>query len=131
MHCSSIDEVDLGDRQSSRVYQLICSPFRNPLPTKERRIVRSTGSRIAAKVFALLARLAGVPPPSASWKPIRDPTFKNALGELVLEGHSASATIRRSPREGEDPELLVAEQPLVFSDATDDERRSPARGAVV
>jgi PhoD-like phosphatase len=130
VHCSSIDEVDLGGRQSSRVYQLICSPFRNPLSTKERRIVQSTGSRIAAKLFALLAKLAGVAPPSSSWKPIRDATFENALGELVLEGRSASATIRRSPREGEDPELLVAEQPLTLTDLSQDER-SRASGSAV
>jgi PhoD-like phosphatase len=112
VHCSSVSEVDLGVGKSSRVYQLICSPFRNPLSTKERRIVRATGSRGAAKIFAFLAKLAGVEPPSASWQPVRGETFENALGELVLEGRSASATIRRSPREGEDPELLVAERSL-------------------
>jgi hypothetical protein len=97
------------------VYQLICSPFRNPLSQKERRIVRATGSRIAAKLFGALAKVAGVTPPSASWTPIRDATFENALGELLLDGRSASATMRRSPREGEDPELLVADQPLALS----------------
>jgi hypothetical protein len=116
VHCSSVSEVDLGVGNSSRVHQLICSPFRNPLSTKERRIVQATGSRIAAKLFALLARLAGVALPSASWTPLRDATFENALGELVLEGRSASATIRRSPREGEDPDLLVAEQSLALTD---------------
>jgi len=94
------------------VYQLTCSPFRNPLSTKERRIVRATGSRVAARLFAFLAKLAGVAPPSAGWTPIRDATFENTLGELLLEGRAASVTIRRSPREGEDPELLVAEQRL-------------------
>jgi PhoD-like phosphatase len=116
VHCSSVSKVDLGVGRSSRVHQLVCSPFRNPLSTTERRIVKATGSRIAAKVFAVLAKLAGVPPPSASWTPIRDPTFENTLGELVLEGRSASATIRRSPREGENPDLLVAEQPLALTD---------------
>jgi hypothetical protein len=130
VHCSSVSEVDLGVRKPSRVYQLICSPFRNPLSTKERRIVQATGSRIAAKLFVFLAKLAGVAPPSASWTPIRDATFENALGELVLDGRSASATIRRSPREGEDPELLVAEQPLALTDAIHDER-NPAAGSVV
>jgi hypothetical protein len=115
VHCSSVSKVDLGVGKSSCVHQLICSPFRNPLSTKERRIVQATGSRIAAKLFALLARLAGVAPPSASWTPLRDATFENALGELVLEGRSASATIRRSPREGEDPDLLVAEQSLALT----------------
>jgi hypothetical protein len=115
VHCSSISEVDLEVGKATRVYQLICSPFRNPLSTKERLIVQATGSRAAAKLFALFAKLARVAPPSASWTPVRGETFENALGELVLDGRSASATIRRSPREGEDPELLVVEQPVALS----------------
>ena len=116
VHCSSVLEVDLGIGKSSRVHQLVCSPFRNPLSTTERRIVRATGSRIAAKLFLVLAKLGGVAPPSASWTPIRSPTFENALGELVLEGRSANATFRRSPREGENPDLLLDEQPLALTD---------------
>jgi hypothetical protein len=109
VHCSSVSEVDLGGPKSSCVHQLICSPFRNPLSTKERRIVQATGSRASAKLFALAARLAGVGPPSATWTPVSEPTFENGLGELLLDGRTASATIRRSPREGEDPERLVVE----------------------
>jgi hypothetical protein len=115
VHCSSVSEVDLGAGASSRVYQLVCSPFRNPLSTKERRIVQATGSRVASKLVARLAKLAGVEPPSAHWTPTREPTFENGLGELLLDGRGARATIRRSPREGEDPELLVAEQPLTLA----------------
>jgi hypothetical protein len=122
VHCSSVSEVDLGIEKSSRVHQLICSPFRNPLSTKERRIVRATGSRAAAMLFALAARLAGVEPPSAAWTPLGKPTFENAIGELVLDGRTASATMRRSPREGEDPELLVVEQRLPLTDLSDGER---------
>jgi PhoD-like phosphatase len=115
VHCTSISEVDLGVETSSRVHQLVCSPFRNPLSKTERRIVQATGSRIAAQVFVRLAKLAGVPPPSASWTPSRKETFENALGELLLDGRSATATIRRSPREGEDPDLLVAERPQALT----------------
>jgi hypothetical protein len=130
VHCSSVSEVDLGTDSSTRVHQLVCSPFRNPLSTKERRIVQVTGSRVAAKLFAVLAKLAAVEPPSASWTPTRKPTFENALGEVLLDGRSASATIRRSPREGEDPELLLAEQALALTRASHDERR-PATGSIV
>jgi hypothetical protein len=40
----------------------------------------------------------------------------------VLDGRTASATMRRSPREGEDPELLVVEQRLPLTDLSDGER---------
>jgi hypothetical protein len=115
VHCSSISEIDLGTATPTRAHQLVCSPFRNPLSATERRILRVTGSRVAAKPLALFAKLAGVEPPSTSWTPTRKPTFENALGELLLERRDARATIRRSPREGEDPELLVAEQPVLLA----------------
>jgi PhoD-like phosphatase len=122
VHCSSISEVDLGPAARSRVHQLVCSPFRNPLSAKERRIVKATGSGSAARVFALFAKLAGVEPPSSSWTPLREPTFENGLGEIVLARRTATATIRRSPREGEDPELLVAEPPFTLHGESHDER---------
>jgi len=115
VHSSSISEVHLGGRHASRVHQLVCSPFRNPLSTKERRIVRLTGSRASARLFAWLARRAGVAAPSADWRQIRPGTYENSLGEIVLEGRRAQAVIRRSPREGEDPEKLVADQPVVLA----------------
>ena len=109
VHYSSISEIDLGSEQRSRVHQLVCSPFRNPLSAKERRVVQVTASRGAARVFAKLAVWAGVDRPSATWKPLRRPTFENAISELMLDREDARVVVRRSPREGEDPERLVAE----------------------
>ena len=94
------------------MHQLVCSPYRNPLSPKERRIVAITGSRFGAWIFGALARLAGVPALSASWRPLRPGTFENSVGELFLDGRAATATLRRSPQEGEDPERLVADRPL-------------------
>src|SRR4029078_6246376 len=79
VHCSSVSEVDLAAGRSARVHQLICSPSRNPLSQKERRIVRATGSRIAAKLFGSLAKMAGVTPPSGSWTSIRDASLAQRL----------------------------------------------------
>jgi PhoD-like phosphatase len=110
VHCSSISEIDLDAGQRCRVHQLVCSPFRNPLSAKERRIIQATGSRAAEKVFSFLARRAGVDPPSASWRRLGPATFENALGEVVLDKRTARGTIWRSPREGEDPERLVVHQ---------------------
>ena len=108
MHCAYVSEVDLrtSDR-ACRVLQLTCSPFRNPLSPKERRIVRATASRASAIVFSALARLAGVASPSAEWQHLRGETFDNSIGELVLAERESSVTIRRSPKEGEDVERLV------------------------
>ncbi len=115
VHTSSIHRVDLGDGESSSVYQLVCSPFRNPLSSLQRRMVQATGSRVSEQLFAGLARLARVPSPSARWEFVRKPTFENGLGEILLDGRDAVATMWRSPREGDDPEQLVAEAPVTLA----------------
>ena len=117
VHYSSISEIDLGPEQRSRVHQLVCSPFRNPLSKKERRTVQLTASRAAARVFAKLAGWAGVDRPTATWKPLRRPTFENAISELMLDGANARVVVRRSPREGEDPERLVPEAAVPLAGA--------------
>ena len=91
---------------ASRVFQIVCSPFRNPLSVEKRRIVRLTGSKAAAIVFSFLARLAGVPPPSADWNFVQRPTFDNSIGELEFDGRAARVTLRRSAKEGEYAEQL-------------------------
>ena len=107
VHNASLSQVELGvTSKASRVYQVVCSPFRNPLSSTQRRVVRLTGSRGAALLFSLLARLARVPPPSAEWNFVRRPSFDNSIGELVLDHRAAEVTLQRSAREGEDAELL-------------------------
>jgi len=107
VHNASVSRVDLGTSQDAgRVFQIICSPFRNPLSSTQRRVVRLTGSRGAGLLFAALARLAHVPPPSAEWNFVRHPSFDNAIGELALDRRAAHVTLRRSAREGENAERL-------------------------
>jgi hypothetical protein len=97
VHTAYVAEILLGqDEGSSRVYQIVCSPFRNPLTPLQRRVVRLTGSRAAAGLFARLARASGVAPSTPRWRFVRGPTFDNSIGELELDGRAARATIRRA-----------------------------------
>jgi hypothetical protein len=107
VHNSYVSEVVLEPSRRCRIYQLVCSPFRNALPARERLAVRVTGSRAAERLFAALARRARVDPPSAHWRFVREPTFENSIAELELDERSARVTVRRSPREDEDAERLV------------------------
>jgi hypothetical protein len=107
VHNSYLAEVELGEGARSRVFQIVCSPYRNPLGPRERRIVRVTGSRASAVFFSLLGRLAGVDPPSVSWEIRPTRTFENTIGELELERRSARVMLRRSAREGEGGDCLV------------------------
>ena len=109
VHCAYVSEVDLSTRdRACRVVQIVCSPFRNPLTPKERRVLRATGSRASEVVFRALARLAGVAPPSARWRRLRAETFYNSIGELVLDERRAIVTMLRSAQDGENTERLVA-----------------------
>jgi hypothetical protein len=97
VHTTYAAEVSLGeDVGRTRVFQLVCSPFRNPLSPFQRRLVKAVGSARAARVFALLARVAGVPRPSVSWRYIAARSFDNSIGELVLDENAASVTLYRA-----------------------------------
>ena len=109
VHRSSVSEVELGAGSRRRVHQLVCSPFRNPLSPKERRIV--AGDRLSRSARGSSGRSRGSPAcrrRRRAWRPSGAATFDNSIGELVLDGRAATATLRRSPHEGEDPERLVA-----------------------
>jgi hypothetical protein len=97
VHMTYIADIDLGAGcGSSHVRQVVCSPFRNPLPSRERRVVRATGSRVAAWIFARLARLAGVESTEVSWKLSTPRTFENSIGQLELDASRAAVTLFRT-----------------------------------
>ena len=108
VHTTYIASVDLGASSgSSRLHQVVCSPFRNPLNQAERRIVKMTGSRIAALVFSALARICGVKSPSVTWTLSAPRTFDNSIGELELQQRAARVTLCRSaPGDGDESKLV-------------------------
>ena len=102
VHTAYVAEVALGtDAGTSRVYQIVCSPFRNPLSSLQRRVVLVTGSRLAGAVFSFIARACGVVPPTATWTFVSGPTFDNSIGELELAERAAHVTISRPADRGE------------------------------
>jgi hypothetical protein len=68
--------------------------------------VRLIGSPAAGGLFALLARLAGVPRSRAEWRLIRRPSFHNSIGELEFDERTAFVTLHRSARGSEPAEKL-------------------------
>jgi hypothetical protein len=119
VHTAYVAEIALGnDAGPSRVYQIVCSPFRNPLTPLQRRVVRLTGSRGAAGLFSRLARRGGVDPPTASWRFVRGPSFDNSIGELELNERTAHATIRRTTATGGEPGLRTLHQCTLSQDGS-------------
>jgi hypothetical protein len=81
----------------SAVWQATCSPFRNPLSTKERRQVKAASTRAAEWITRGLARAAGVPAPPLSWTNAGGgPVFDNILGGLRIDGRRMDLRIDKA-----------------------------------
>jgi hypothetical protein len=102
VHTAYVAEVSLGPEQTSKVFQIVCSPFRNPLQPRERRVVKLFSTRGAGVVCRALARTAGVRRPDVTWRLVSDVTFDNSIAVLQLDEREASLTLRRSAPEGDD-----------------------------
>jgi hypothetical protein len=84
-----------GDRRSP-VYQAVCSPYRNPLDEKERRVVRTGFGRVLPLLAGGLAKLAGAPDPGCRWRVLEGPCFDNQVATLRLDGRAASIRLDKT-----------------------------------
>jgi hypothetical protein len=89
-----------GDARSP-IYQAVCSPYRNPLDEKERRVIRAGFSRPFTAFASGLARLAGAPDPGIRWRLLDGPCFDNQVATLSLNGRSASMRLDKAVPAGQ------------------------------
>lgn len=91
VHYSYAARLDHPGRtpQSSRVYQLVCSPVRNPLSRTLRYLNGAAAFAVARVAGTALARLARVPKPSVRWSIEAGPRFDNALATLEVTDGTA------------------------------------------
>lgn len=85
-----------GDEERSPVYQAVCSPYRNPLDAKERRVVRAGFSRPFAALAAALARAAGAEDAGIRWRTLEGPCFDNQVALLRLDGRAATIAVDKT-----------------------------------
>jgi hypothetical protein len=78
-----------GRSVRSRIYQAVCSPFRNPLTSRERHAQRLACSAPLGVLLGLLARSARAPRPEVEWRYLSGPVFGNKVGTLEIEGRRA------------------------------------------
>lgn len=71
---------------TSRVYQLVCSPVRNPLSKTLRYANGAAAFALSRVVGSGLVRLARLPRPAVRWSISSGPRFDNALATLELDG---------------------------------------------
>jgi PhoD-like phosphatase len=93
--CEVAFRRDAGVR--SPVYQAVCSPYRNPLEARERRIIRIGTTRGLALVTRALAAAAGVAEPDVRWRMVGDgPWFDNQLGTLRIDGRAIEVRLEKA-----------------------------------
>ena len=85
-----------GNGTRSPVYQAVCSPFRNPLDSHERRAIEFGMSRPAERLTGALARAAGVPEEKVTWTIEEGPWFDNQVAMLDLDGRTAWAKLEKT-----------------------------------
>ncbi|MFF4192374.1 alkaline phosphatase D family protein [Nonomuraea sp. NPDC001831] len=74
----------LAKASAGQIYQVVCSPIRNPLSRLLRWANVLTQFGLATLVGSLLARLAGIPRPPFRWRVTKGPLFQNALATLTF-----------------------------------------------
>ena len=85
-----------GSAARSAIYQVVCSPVRNPLDARERRAIRAGFARPAAVFTRWLADRAGVPDPPIRWRVRGGPFFDNQVGTLDMDGRSLVMRLERA-----------------------------------
>src|SRR3954469_25472669 len=90
VHHAYAAELVRPDGLAARVHQLTVSPLHNQAPHPIRVGFRIGWSRWAQNVTRGLARLARAKPSSLQWDKQAGPFFGNQVGELVLDGRSAT-----------------------------------------
>jgi hypothetical protein len=80
----------------SQVVQAVCSPFRNDLDRRERRVLRSVASRPGRVIARALARTARVEDPGLRWRLTDGPYFDNQVATLRIRGRSLEVDIDKT-----------------------------------
>lgn len=107
IHHAYLADVEVPGAQS-KVWQAVCSPFRNPLDRRERLAAQIGAARPAERVAHWLARRAGVKDAPVRWRLVQKPTFDNQFATIELDGRSARMKIEKTvPGDWEHPKLDV------------------------
>ena len=88
-----------GSGLQSAVWQAVCSPFRNPLDSRERQVIEAAWSRPFAELARRLARAAGVEDPPLRWRKVGGgPWFDNQVATLLIDGRQIEMVLEKTER---------------------------------
>ncbi|MDF5751825.1 alkaline phosphatase D family protein [Spongiactinospora sp. TRM90649] len=107
VHFSYLAQARLR-RTGAKVYQIVCSPIRNPLARTIRLANGIAAFAVAGVVGRALARSAGVRKPAFSWKLQGGPFFQNAIATLDTNGREVTLRYHTARITQGDPPALAA-----------------------
>jgi hypothetical protein len=98
IHHAYLARVDFPERDGVRnpVWQAVCSPFRNALSKRERRIASAGDTRLARALARGLARSAGVKSSEIDWRLVQEPTFDNQFATLEFDADRVDLRIEKT-----------------------------------
>src|SRR5215217_2678230 len=107
VHHAYVAEVAFrrGARARSRVVQAVCSPFRNDLDRRGRRVLRFAASRPGRAVGHALAAAARIEAPEIRWRVTDGPYFDNQVATLRIRGRALELDIDKTVPGDPDPKL--------------------------
>ena len=85
IHNSFLSEVNGGEELTSRIFQAVCSPIRNPLPRHVRALQAMIGKGLAFPLRAVVERTS-VRTPAFRWRTTHGPWFDNNLAVVEVTG---------------------------------------------
>jgi hypothetical protein len=95
-----------GEDERAPVYQAVCSPYRNPLSSKEQKVIEAGFGRLFTAVARLLARAAGAPDPELRWRTVEGPYFDNQVAMLQIDGRRLEMRLDKTIPGDEDESSL-------------------------
>jgi hypothetical protein len=104
VHHAYLSEVGFprGSGVRSAVYQATCSPLRNPLDTKERKVIEAMTTKPAFFATRALSRAAGVEREPVRWREVgRSPWFDNQVATLEVDGRRLDFRLDKALPDGE------------------------------
>jgi hypothetical protein len=78
------------------IYQAVCSPYRNPLSSKEQRVIKAGFTMPFTRVAAALAKIAGAEDPGIRWRKLDGPFFDNQVATLHIDGRRAAMSLDKT-----------------------------------
>ena len=121
IHFGYVAEVTMPPGCTTTVRQVVCSPLRNILRTRDRRVMRFGASRIGRRIGAGLQARVRRGATALSWELTDGPIFDDNIGSFCFDGPSCEIAIDTAVLDDDGREIL---RPAVRLRAG----RSPATG---